>query len=121
MQDFVSPRICNQLGAIINPGSLYVITNIHVSPATEILRPVPFPNCIHFIHSKTVLLDPEDDFAIPMHKFECTPLGDLYERHMLYGADRPPLYSVGIHFFPSIPHFYLLVISNFLKKCCWSC
>lgn len=95
MQAYVTPQIWNGLGGNINAGSVYVITNFHVAPVRGIYRHVHSSECIHFIPSTTVVFDAQDDFVIPMHKFECIPLGELFSNRMLYDDDGEPPYSTG--------------------------
>lgn len=95
MHAYVSPAIWNQIGAVINTGGVYYITNFRVSAAIGVFRPVRCDNCIHFIPSTMVHLDPHDDFIIPMHKFELIPLSDLYNHCLLYPIDHQPLNSNG--------------------------
>lgn len=76
MQAYVSPTIWNQFGGIINPGGLYSITNMHVSAAFGLLRPVRSSRCIHFIPSTMVHVEPHFELIIDMHKFELTPLSE---------------------------------------------
>lgn len=95
MQAYIAPELWNQISHHMNAGTMYIITNMNVSPATGLYRPVHSRDCIHFTPSTTVVLYPNDDLLIPMHKFVFTPLNDFRDRLSFYYDDHEPLYSTG--------------------------
>lgn len=95
MHAIVSPEIWNQMDELIIPGTVYIISNMNVSPATGLFRPVHATDCIHFTPSTTVVVYPNNDLSIPMHKFVFTPLNEFDNRMFYYYDDHQPFYSTG--------------------------
>lgn len=91
----VTPQLWNQFVNLLNEGGLYNITNIRVEQATGILRPVSSTKCISLMTSTIVTPLLDDDFIIPMHKFELVPLPILYGKVYEVENCGESLYSTG--------------------------
>lgn len=91
----VSPTVWGQFAGIFNQGSLYRITNVHVSQARGVLRPVRSSNCIAFLPTTVVEMEPVDDFVIPRNHFELIQLAELANPPRNFPLDEVPVYSTG--------------------------
>lgn len=89
----VPPAIWDQFAEVLNPGSLYRIRNIRVSPAAGLLRPVRTTNVIIFLFITIVDLEPENDFGKPFHKIDLISLVDLAHRLERSPVDEIHVYS----------------------------
>ncbi|KAK1387611.1 hypothetical protein POM88_015789 [Heracleum sosnowskyi] len=80
----------------IDEGSIYVMSNFYTKEATGSLKPVSSKILINFSPSTTVQKLTEDDFMIPLHKFEFVDLGDLFSIASKCPNDEYPEYSTVI-------------------------
>lgn len=95
----MNAEIWNHFAGLINPCSVYRISNIRVSASTGVYRPVPSANCISFLPTTVVQLEPNVNFFIPMHKFELVPLRELSQRDEYRTIDEIPVYSTSNAFY----------------------
>ncbi|KAK1364925.1 hypothetical protein POM88_040486 [Heracleum sosnowskyi] len=70
VQAFIYADQWNSMAVNIDEGSIYVISNFYTKEATSSCRPVSSKILINFSPSTTVQKLTEDDFMIPLHKFE---------------------------------------------------
>lgn len=80
-------------------GGLYVISNFYTREASGTLRPTSSKILINFSNSTTVEKLVEDDFMIPLHKFEFVDLSELLNIATANGNVDNPLLSTGIYIF----------------------
>lgn len=80
-------------------GGIYVITNFYTKEAMSNLRPTSSKIIVNFSNSTTVEKLEDDDFMIPMHKFEFVDLSELLEIAKAYGNDENPTFSTGIYIY----------------------
>lgn len=73
----VNADLWNQINPHVFEGGLYLISRFRVLDSGGLLRPVRNINYISFIQSTTMNQIFHDDLAIPLHKFEITPLSNL--------------------------------------------
>lgn len=76
-------------------GNIYVMSNFYTKEATGSLKPVSSRFLINFSPSTTVQKLTEDDFMIPLHKFEFVDLGDLFSIASKTPNDEFPEFSTG--------------------------
>lgn len=72
-----------------------MISNFYTKEAKGNLKPVSSKILINFSHSTTVNKVLEDDFMIPLHKFEFVDLGDMLDIVQKYPENEFPKYSTG--------------------------
>ncbi|KAK1384251.1 hypothetical protein POM88_021986 [Heracleum sosnowskyi] len=87
---------CNSMADNIDEGSIYVMSNFYTKEAIGSLKPVSLNFLINFPPSTTVQKLTEDDFMIPLHKFEFVDLGDLFSIASNCPNDEYPEYSTDI-------------------------
>ncbi|KAK1360539.1 hypothetical protein POM88_045013 [Heracleum sosnowskyi] len=96
VQAFIYADQWNSIAVNIDEGSIYVISNFYTKEATGSCRPVSSKILINFSPSTTVQKLTEDDFMIPLHKFEFVDLGDLFSMATKCPNDEYPEYSTDI-------------------------
>ena len=79
----------------VEEGGLYIVSNFYTKEALGSMKPVSSKYIINFSPSTTVEKLEEDDFMIPIHKFEFTDLGDLFALASSYANKEFPDYSAG--------------------------
>ena len=96
MHAFVYADNWKNIGSKFVEGGLYIITNFYIKDALSSLKPVSSKTIINFSPSTSVEHLTEDDFMIPIHKFEFIDLSDLFSVANSYGAIKNPEYSAGM-------------------------
>ncbi|KAK1381316.1 hypothetical protein POM88_028060 [Heracleum sosnowskyi] len=95
VQAFIYADQWNSMADNIEEGSIYAMSNFYTKEATGSLKPVSSKILINFSPSTTVQKLTEDDFMIPLHKFEFVDLGDLYSIAIKCPNEEYPEYSTG--------------------------
>lgn len=83
---------------VIVEGGLYVISNFYTREATGTLKPTSSNIIINFSNSTHVHKLEEDDYMIPMHKFEFVDLSELFGIVSNYRDLVHPEFSTGYVF-----------------------
>lgn len=91
-------------------GGLYIITNFYTKEALGNLRPTSSKIIINFSNSTTVEKLAEDDFMIPMHKFEFIDLSELLNIAIANEKTENPMFSTGISFYAYLLYSCLVLI-----------
>ncbi|KAK1395936.1 hypothetical protein POM88_005799 [Heracleum sosnowskyi] len=84
------------ISKIMVEGGLYEVSNFYTKDALGSFKPVSSKILINFSPSTKVEKIEEDDFMIPMHKFEFVDLSDLFGIVSAYVDDDKPDYSTDI-------------------------
>lgn len=96
---FVYSDDWNAFRNLLFEGNVYDFTNFITREATGSLRPVSTGISIVFTSHTRAQPVPLEVTTIPRHKFEITPIGDLYDLAMSYVADDSPVYAIGDIFY----------------------
>lgn len=76
-------------------GGLYIVSNFYTREAMGTLRPTTSKIIINFSSSTHVQKVEDDDFMIPMHKFEFVDLSELFGIVSNYENPEAPEFSTG--------------------------
>lgn len=82
-------------GGNIVEGGIYEISNFYPREAIGSMRPVTSPICLRFNFSTTVQRVLNDDWSIPLYKFEFVHLRDLYNYVDTHSTDGPAATTIG--------------------------
>lgn len=107
---YVYPEKWNSISKDMVEGGLYIITNFYTKEALGNLRPTSSKIIINFSNSTTVEKLAEDDFMIPMHKFEFIDLSELLNIAIANEKTENPMFSTGISFYAYLLYSCLVLI-----------